>query len=182
LEINIKNILFNYITMMGNANNTKANKSKTVGYSKTWVEEPEPVVELEEEEEEEVEELEKQEQEQEEEEEQEQEEELEEQEEDVEEEEQEQEEEVEEQVDAPTVVDESDNGQGEPIEQEDVSVENISETEQGSVENPLLKIPVSDKNTSFQLLIAFINLAFSRGAYTKEEVEKIIECINMFTV
>jgi len=53
---------------------------------------------------------------------------------------------------------------------------------QSAQENPLLAIEVKDKSTSFQLLIAFINLAFSRGAYTREEVEKIIECINMFTV
>lgn len=145
--------------MMGNANNTKANKSKTVE-QKTRYEEPEPVVELEEveehDEEEDVEEQEEQEH--------------------------DEEEEVEEQVAAPIVIDESENGVSETAEQEGVSDESPSETEQGSQENPLLKIPVSDKNTSFQLLIAFINLAFSRGAYTKEEVEKIIECINMFTV
>jgi len=73
--------------------------------------------------------------------------------------------------------------QEEEQKEEDVApVEEESSEEQGSRENPLIKLPVPDKNTSFHLLIAFINLAFSRGAYTQEEVEKIIECINMFTV
>jgi hypothetical protein len=81
----------------------------------------------------------------------------------------------------PEVVEES-----EPVNEEEVAEESEvveePDSNQGSPENPLLKVPVADKNASFQLLIAFINLAFSRGAYTKEEVEKIIECINMFTV
>ena len=76
--------------------------------------------------------------------------------------------------------------ESEPVNEEEVAEESEvveePDSNQGSPENPLLKVPVADKNASFQLLIAFINLAFSRGAYTKEEVEKIIECINMFTV
>ena len=78
----------------------------------------------------------------------------------------------------------------EVLEETETNDEVLEETEtndeeqeiQSAQENPLLAIEVKDKSTSFQLLIAFINLAFSRGAYTREEVEKIIECINMFTV
>ena len=103
-------------------------------------------------------------------------------EEDVEEEEEdlEQDEDVEEQV--VNVVDETTDGVSATIDLENGTSDEPVTEEQGSQENPLIKLPVPDKNTSFHLLIAFINLAFSRGAYTQEEVEKIIECINMFTV
>jgi len=80
------------------------------------------------------------------------------------------------------VVDETTEGQSAPIDLENGTPDEPVTEDQGSQENPLIKLPVPDKNTSFHLLIAFINLAFSRGAYTQEEVEKIIECINMFTV
>lgn len=94
------------------------------------------------------------------------------------------EEDVDEDVDEQVVnvVDETTDGQSAPIDLENGTPDEPVTEDQGSQENPLIKLPVPDKNTSFHLLIAFINLAFSRGAYTQEEVEKIIECINMFTV
>ena len=109
---------------------------------------------------------------------------LEEEEQDLEEEEQDLDEDVDEDVDEPVVnvVDETTEGESAPIDLENGTPDEPVTEEQGSQENPLIKLPVPDKNTSFHLLIAFINLAFSRGAYTQEEVEKIIECINMFTV
>ena len=100
--------------------------------------------------------------------------------EDVEEEDLEQEEDLE--VPVVNVVDETTDGESAPNDLENGTPDEPVTEEQGSQENPLIKLPVPDKNTSFHLLIAFINLAFSRGAYTQEEVEKIIECINMFTV
>jgi hypothetical protein len=64
-------------------------------------------------------------------------------------------------------------------EEQDDQVEN---NEQEQIEIPLSSIPVNDKNGAFQLLIAFINLAYARGAFKQDEVEKIIECINKFLV
>jgi len=98
--------------------------------------------------------------------------------------EEEEEQDLDEDVDEPVVnvVDETTEGESAPIDLENGTPDEPVTEEQGSQENPLIKLPVPDKNTSFHLLIAFINLAFSRGAYTQEEVEKIIECINMFTV
>jgi len=70
-------------------------------------------------------------------------------------------------------------------ESEEVVQEQVEESEevvQEQVETPLSSIPVNDKNGAFQLLIAFINLAYARGAFKQDEVEKIIECINKFVV
>jgi len=94
----------------------------------------------------------------------------------------EQEEEVEQEVEEPEVEQEVEEPEVEQEVEEPEVEQEEKEPEEKEQENPLLMVDVKDKSTSFQLLIAFINLAFSRGAYTREEVEKIIECINMFTV
>ena len=71
---------------------------------------------------------------------------------------------------------------------EEESAENVvqdespAESQDTQQDSPLSGIPVNDKNGAFQLLIAFINLAYARGAYKQDEVEKIIECINKFVV
>ena len=69
-----------------------------------------------------------------------------------------------------------------PEQIEESGPEQIEESGPEQVEVPLSSIPVNDKNGAFQLLIAFINLAYARGAYKQDEVEKIIECINKFVV
>jgi len=81
-----------------------------------------------------------------------------------------------EQVDSEEVEDEI----KEQVDSEEVEDEIKEPVEQFEV--PLSSIPVNDKNGAFQLLIAFINLAYARGAYKQDEVEKIIECINKFVV
>jgi hypothetical protein len=68
----------------------------------------------------------------------------------------------------------------EQVDSEEIEDEIKEPVEQFEV--PLSSIPVNDKNGAFQLLIAFINLAYARGAYKQDEVEKIIECINKFVV
>ena len=83
--------------------------------------------------------------------------------------------------------DEVEQEQDEEQEQEQVEPEEVSEQVEADqsaeqVEIPLSSIPVNDKNGAFQLLIAFINLAYARGAFKQDEVEKIIECINKFVV
>jgi hypothetical protein len=86
------------------------------------------------------------------------------------------EDEMKEQVDSEEVEDEI----KEQVDSEEVEDEIKEPVEQFEV--PLSSIPVNDKNGAFQLLIAFINLAYARGAYKQDEVEKIIECINKFVV
>jgi hypothetical protein len=86
------------------------------------------------------------------------------------------EDEIKEQVDSEEVEDEI----KEQVDSEEVEDEIKEPVEQFEV--PLSSIPVNDKNGAFQLLIAFINLAYARGAYKQDEVEKIIECINKFVV
>ena len=70
----------------------------------------------------------------------------------------------------------------EKVEVKNNEKNNESDQVNEQTEIPLSSIPVNDKNGAFQLLIAFINLAYSRGAFKQDEVEKIIECINKFVV
>lgn len=44
----------------------------------------------------------------------------------------------------------------------------------------LLNIEITDDNVALNLIISFLNLAQSRGAYTIEESSKIWECIERF--
>ena len=44
----------------------------------------------------------------------------------------------------------------------------------------LVNIPVADENTSLNVMVAFLNLAQKRGAFTIEESAKIWECIKIF--
>ena len=90
------------------------------------------------------------------------------------------EDEIKEQDDSEEVEDEIKDEIKEQVDSEEVEDEIKESVEQFEV--PLSSIPVNDKNGAFQLLIAFINLAYARGAYKQDEVEKIIECINKFVV
>jgi hypothetical protein len=44
----------------------------------------------------------------------------------------------------------------------------------------LVDIPVADENTSLNVMVAFLNLAQKRGAFTIDESAKIWECIKIF--
>jgi hypothetical protein len=52
--------------------------------------------------------------------------------------------------------------------------------EQEVKEVKLVDIPVSDENTSLNVMVAFLNLAQKRGAFTIDESAKIWECIQVF--
>jgi hypothetical protein len=83
------------------------------------------------------------------------------------------------------IVDEEEVSENVDEEESDENVvqdESPVESQDTQQDSPLSSIPVNDKNGAFQLLIAFINLAYARGAYKQDEVEKIIECINKFVV
>ena len=44
----------------------------------------------------------------------------------------------------------------------------------------LVDIPITDENTSLNVMVAFLNLAQKRGVFTIDESAKIWECIKMF--
>ena len=44
----------------------------------------------------------------------------------------------------------------------------------------LVDVPVTDENTSLNVMVAFLNLAQKRGAFTIDESAKIWECIQVF--
>jgi hypothetical protein len=44
----------------------------------------------------------------------------------------------------------------------------------------LVDVPINDENTSLNVMVAFINLAQKRGAFTIDESAKIWECIQVF--
>ena len=46
----------------------------------------------------------------------------------------------------------------------------------------ITKVPVTDQNIALQLLVAFTQLAYRRGAYNIEEAAKLHECIEIFKV
>ena len=51
-------------------------------------------------------------------------------------------------------------------------------TEQQQVR--LVDVPITDENSSINLLAAFLNLAQQRGAYSLDEAAKIFECLKIF--
>jgi len=44
----------------------------------------------------------------------------------------------------------------------------------------LVDVPITDENTSLNVMVAFLNLAQKRGAFTIDESAKIWECIQVF--
>ena len=44
----------------------------------------------------------------------------------------------------------------------------------------LVDVPINDENTSLNVIVAFLNLAQKRGAFTIDESAKIWECIQVF--
>jgi hypothetical protein len=44
----------------------------------------------------------------------------------------------------------------------------------------LVDVAVTDQQSALQLLVTFVNLAQSRGAFKMDESAKIFECIKMF--
>jgi len=44
----------------------------------------------------------------------------------------------------------------------------------------LVDIPVTDDNVSLNLMVAFLNMAQRRGAYSMDESAKIWECVKRF--
>jgi hypothetical protein len=47
-------------------------------------------------------------------------------------------------------------------------------------ETRIVDTPIKNKNEAFQLLVTFLNLAYTRGAFQMEESSKIWECISFF--
>lgn len=56
----------------------------------------------------------------------------------------------------------------------------FSNDENQKKEQRLVDIPVSDQNSSLNLMVSFLTLANKRGAFTLEESAKIWECIKIF--
>jgi len=44
----------------------------------------------------------------------------------------------------------------------------------------LVNVPVTDDNVSLNLMVAFLNMAQRRGAYSMDESAKIWECVKRF--
>ena len=44
----------------------------------------------------------------------------------------------------------------------------------------LVEVPITDENTSLNVMVSFLSLANKRGAFTLDESAKIWECIKMF--
>lgn len=59
-------------------------------------------------------------------------------------------------------------------------MENPIEDESKPPPVDLLNIEVTDDNVALNLIVSFLNLAQSRGAYTFEESSKIWDCIQRF--
>ena len=77
----------------------------------------------------------------------------------------------------------------ESIQQNEVTSEvveqKVDQGQQGQqepVEMVITKVPVTDQNIALQLLVAFTQLAYRRGAYNIEEAAKLHECIEIFKV
>jgi hypothetical protein len=47
-------------------------------------------------------------------------------------------------------------------------------------EQRLVDVPVSDQNSSLNLMVNFLTLANKRGTFTLEESAKIWECVKIF--
>jgi hypothetical protein len=58
--------------------------------------------------------------------------------------------------------------------------ENPSTTPVPAPEIRLVDIPVTDENTSLNLMVGFLTLAHKRGAFGIDEAAKIWECIKKF--
>jgi hypothetical protein len=56
----------------------------------------------------------------------------------------------------------------------------FSNDENQKKEQRLVDIPVSDQNSSLNLMVSFLTLANKRGTFTLEESSKIWECIKIF--
>jgi hypothetical protein len=63
----------------------------------------------------------------------------------------------------------------------------VEEKEQVSQETPaqeqqirLTEVPVTNENVALNLMVAFLNLAQSRGAFRFDESAKILECLSTF--
>lgn len=59
-------------------------------------------------------------------------------------------------------------------------VAETKQEEQKPVEIRLVDVPVSNENIALNVLVSFVQLAHSKGAYSMEESAKIWECIRMF--
>ena len=73
--------------------------------------------------------------------------------------------------------------QEQPIQSQfDVPVEQAPEPTLGDMiqNNELLKIPITNENVSLNVIVAFLNQASRRGAFSIEENAKIWECIRFF--
>lgn len=44
----------------------------------------------------------------------------------------------------------------------------------------LVDVPITDENVSLNVMIAFLNVAQKRGAFSFDESSKILECIRFF--
>ena len=44
----------------------------------------------------------------------------------------------------------------------------------------LVEVPITDENTSLNVMVSFLSLANKRGAFSIDETAKIWECIKMF--
>jgi hypothetical protein len=44
----------------------------------------------------------------------------------------------------------------------------------------LVEVPITDENTSLNVMVSFLSLANKRGAFSLDESAKIWECIKMF--
>lgn len=76
------------------------------------------------------------------------------------------------------------------VEEEDMEVESVheekvkpvvEETKRPTYEDSnLIHIDVSDKSAALNLIVMFLDVGFSRGAFTKAESEKIVQCIKIF--
>ena len=44
----------------------------------------------------------------------------------------------------------------------------------------LVEVPITDENTSLNVMVSFLSLANKRGAFSIDESAKIWECIKMF--
>lgn len=66
------------------------------------------------------------------------------------------------------------------MESNDTALENDETTQNNETVKRIVDIPITDENSALNVMVSFLILAQSKGAFTFEESAKIWECIQKF--
>ena len=66
------------------------------------------------------------------------------------------------------------------MDSNDTSLENNETRQNDKPVKRIVDIPITDENSALNVMVSFLILAQSKGAFTFEESAKILECIKKF--